>query len=303
MPATGNKSFRPLSLSIRLRADGFSFFVCDVQSAALVRGEHFTVAKTAADGEAIATPSLADRLLQALSQKEYFNPQIDQVYVLADAPFAHVPLEHFRRDEASALYGISVDMDENRPQRVGYNILPVLEVAVLYAIPSDVEETILQFYPTARFFAAEAMLLERLAAHAPQLAVNTDADRPLPLFVGVSENGINGETTLGIYHFADTQPSRDTATLNFANTFRISSSADALYFILNVWQSLGLNGNTDELLLLGHKSALIEELRASLSEYVATVRQLEANSLFPNISLAREQEVPLDLMALLLNRL
>ena len=302
MPATGNNSYRPLSLSIRLRADGFSFFVCDLQSAALLRGEHFTLQPTT-DEAGSHQPALAERLAEALARTEYCNRQIAQAYVLVDAPFTHVPLEHFRRDEAAAMHVLCIHDADERTMRVGYNILPMLEVAVLYGLPRDVEEAVLQFYPTARFFAAEAMLLECLAANAPMLATSADPAQRLPLFVHVAPAAADAAATVAVYHFADSQPPRDIASLRMANTFSCSTAADALYFVLNVWQSLGLDGSTDDLILLGHKSPMLDELRQSLSDYVLSVRHVAADELFPNLSLAREAEVPLELMALLLNRL
>ena len=98
MPATGNKSYHPLSLSIRLHADGFSFFVCDPQTSSLVRGEHF---RRSAD------VPLAQQLQQELCRPDYFNRQIDQTYVLICTPSTRGPLEEFRRDEAAALYGLT----------------------------------------------------------------------------------------------------------------------------------------------------------------------------------------------------
>ena len=99
MQETGkNKAYHTLSLSIRLRADGFSFFVCDLQSGSLMRGEHFTLAT----GETIA-----ERLVTELSRSDYFNRQINQAFVMTDAASTLVPLEEFRREEVSQLYGFS----------------------------------------------------------------------------------------------------------------------------------------------------------------------------------------------------
>ncbi|MBR1665068.1 MAG: DUF3822 family protein, partial [Bacteroidaceae bacterium] len=95
MPATGNKSYHPLSLSIRLRADGFSFFVCDLQTSSLIRGEHFRLTDSV---------SLAEQLSQELTRPDYFNRQIDQCFVLVCTASTRVPLEEFHREEAAALY-------------------------------------------------------------------------------------------------------------------------------------------------------------------------------------------------------
>ena len=153
MQATGNKSYHPLSLSIRLRADGFSFFVCDLQTSSLIRGEHFRLADSL---------SLAEQLTQELTRPDYFNRQIDQCFVLVCTPSTRVPLEEFHREEAAALYALAFNQEDAAEQRVAYNILPQLESAEIYAIPADVEEAVLQFYPTARFFASRAILMERL---------------------------------------------------------------------------------------------------------------------------------------------
>ena len=99
MPATGNKSYHPLSLSIRLRADGFSFFVCDLQTSSLIRGEHFLQSDSL---------SLADQLSRELSRPDYFNRQIDQCFVLVSTPSTRVPLEEFRREDAAALYEFTI---------------------------------------------------------------------------------------------------------------------------------------------------------------------------------------------------
>ena len=114
MPATGNNSYTPLSLSIRLRADGFSFFVCDVQSNSLIQGEHFAAT------EACPLPELLQR---ELARPEYFNRQIVQAYVLVCTPSTHVPLEAFRRDEATELFACTFPHQSIIDHRVAYTIL------------------------------------------------------------------------------------------------------------------------------------------------------------------------------------
>ena len=117
MPETGNKPYHPLSLSIRIHADGFSFFVCDPQSSSLVRGEHFRRTESV---------PLAQQLTQELCRPDYFNRQMDQAYVLLCSPSIHVPLEEFRRDEAAALYNFTMTETNQDAVRVAYTILPQL---------------------------------------------------------------------------------------------------------------------------------------------------------------------------------
>lgn len=276
MPATGNKSYHPLSLSIRLRADGFSFFVCDLQTSSLIRGEHFRLADSL---------SLAEQLTQELTRPDYFNRQIDQCFVLVCTPSTRVPLEEFHREEAAALYALAFDQGNAAEQRVAYNILPQLESAEIYAIPADVEEAVLQFYPTARFFASRAILMERLL-----LLEEDQPEQQRRLYVCSETDGYS------LYAFNGRR-------LRYANTFQIASVPDALYFILNVWKQLELDQQKDSLKLLASQDENNEELRQALSEYLLNIEALSPADIFPRVPLAREKQVPVDLMALLLNRI
>ena len=276
MPATGNKSYNPLSISIRLRADGFSFFVCDLQTSNLIRGEHFRLADNL---------SVAEQLLQELCRPDYFNRQIDQCFVLISTLSTRTPLEEFHREEAAALYEYSFAEQNMARQRVAYNILPQLECAELYAIPNDVEEAILQFYPTARFFASRAILMERLL-----LLEEDQPDDASRLYVCSEDEGYS------IYAF-------DGRRLRFANTFQVSTVADALYFVLNVWKQLELDPMRDSLKIIAPRNERDAELQAVLAEYLLHVDALTPADIFPRVPLAREKQVPVDLMALLLNRI
>lgn len=275
MPATGNKSYHPLTLSIRIFADGFSFFVCDPQSSNLVRGEHFQ----------LGDESLAARLQQELGKSDYNNRQIDQVYVLVCTPSIHVPLEEFHRDEASALYAFALaDQDMSR-LRVAYTIQPELESVEVYAVARDVEEAVLQFFPTARFFASRAMLMERLKRY------DETADSNRRLFACVSNEGLE------VVAFNE-------GHLHFANTFEAKTNADIQYFTLNVWQMLGFNAEQDHLVLIvetGDEQA--QALHTAFASYVRHIDPLPSSALFSRVPLASESEIPLDLKALLLNRL
>ena len=277
MPATGNKSLNMQSLSIRVAADGFSFFVCDSQVTSLIRGQHFRLP----EGE-----NLAEKLRHELGKSDYFHRGIDQVFVVMCTPSTRLPLEAFRRDEAAALYDFTFSATSQTPHRVSYNILPQLEVVELFAVPVDVEEAILQYYPMARFFGQRAMLLERLLHY--EETTSATASR-LYLFQESARQ-------LTLISFAE-------GHLHFANTFSFESPTDALYYVLAVWRQLEFDAQTDELMLLNSSDANQEAFRSQLMQYILRVTTLTPSDLFPRVSLAGEKEIPLDLMALLLNRI
>ena len=274
MPATGNKSYHPLSLSIRIHADGFSFFVCDPQSSSLVRGEHFRRTESI---------PLAQQLTQELCRPDYFNRQMDQAYVLLCSPSIHVPLEEFRRDEAAALYNFTMTETNQDAVRVAYTILPQLESVELYTIPRDIEDAILQFFPTARFFASRAMLMERLLHYDED--VKDDHNR---LYMVPEAHGFS------LFTFAQ-------GHLRFANTFDASTTPDILYFVLNTWQTLGFDAKGDHLVICTSTDVTSE--KKALEEYLMHIDVQTDEELFPLVPLAKEKEVPSDLKALLLNRL
>ena len=276
MPATGSNSYHPLSLSIRLRADGFSFFVCDLQTSSLIRGEHFL---------RVDNQPLAEQLSQELMRPDYFNRQIDQCFVLLCTLSTRVPIEEFRREEATELFQLTFANQQNLRQRIAYNILPQLECAELYAIPTDVEEAILQFYPTARFFASRAILMERL------LLLEDDQPQNRSCLYVCAETD-----AYSLYSFYDRR-------LRFANTFPVANTPDALYFILNVWQHLGLDQQRDTLRFLATQTENDQQLLSALAEYLSNIEVLTPADIFHRVPLAREKQVPLDLMALLLNRI
>lgn len=277
MQEIGNKSYQPLSLSIRIYADGFSFFVCNPQSSSLVHGEHFHCSDSAL---------LAQRLQQELSKPDYFNRQIEQAYVLLCAPSTHIPLEAFHRDEVGELYHLTFADSDMESLHVAYTIQPQLESVEVYAIPRDLEEIILQFYPTARFFASRAMLMERLARYCEDVCL--DAVRHL--FVVPEDKG------LSIYAFVD-------GHLHYANTFFTDSTEDSVYFILNVWRVLEMQSMTDRCMLCVAEEQDAMTLKQALSEFILHTEIVNHRTLFPRVPLAREKQVPADLKALLLNRL
>ena len=228
---------------------------------------------------------MAEQLSQELCRPDYFNRQIDQCFVLICTPSTRVPIEEFHREEAATLYELTFAGQDMSHQRVAYNILPQLESAELYAIPTDVEETILQFYPTARFFASRAILMERL------LLLEEDQPRESArLYVCAEAEGYS------LYAFEGRR-------LRFANTFQISSAPDAVYFVLNVWKALALDSQRDCLKIVAPLDERDELLRTTLADYLLHVDTLLATDIFPRVPLAREKQVPVDLMALLLNRI
>lgn len=85
--------------------------------------------------------------------------------------------------------------------------------------------------------------------------------------------------------------------LQFANTFDSDTTANALYFLLGTWQTLGLSQEDDVLTIVG-RSSCKRELTAKTSRFIRHVADPRPAELFHASELARLAAVPFDLQTL-----
>lgn len=89
----------------------------------------------------------------------------------------------------------------------------------------------------------------------------------------------------------------DNGRLQFANTFDNAAADDIAYYVLGVWQTLGLS-QTDDLLTLAGKASDMRSLKRSLERFIRHIDTLRPAEAFHGTELARLDGVPLDLCAL-----
>ena len=89
----------------------------------------------------------------------------------------------------------------------------------------------------------------------------------------------------------------DNGNLLYQNTFDNTSADDCLYFMLGIWNSLGLSQEDDHLLLAGHTPGM-SEIRASLTRFIQHVEVLRPADVFHGSELARLSGVPFDIQCL-----
>ena len=85
--------------------------------------------------------------------------------------------------------------------------------------------------------------------------------------------------------------------LQLVNTFDSDTAANALYFLLGTWQTLGLSQEEDTLMLAG-RSSCKRELAAKASRFIRHVVEPRPAELFHASELARLAAVPFDLQCL-----
>ena len=85
--------------------------------------------------------------------------------------------------------------------------------------------------------------------------------------------------------------------LLFVNTFDSDTAANALYFLLGAWQTLGLSQHDDVLTIVG-RSSCRRELAAKASRFIRHVVEPSPAELFHASELARLAAVPFDVQTL-----
>lgn len=273
MQATGNKTFSPYTLSIRITADGFSFFLNNATEPALVRHEAYSVRP----GE-----SLAEALREALAASPLAAKATDRIFVISTLPATRVPLDHFRQDEAETLYRLTFPEANLRTHSLFYNILPSLEVAELCLLDKQMEQ----------------VLKERFAHHLHRISAGSCVAETLKTYEDACPQhtrrlyAVFGQADIQVFSFLNRQ-------LQFANSYPRSTAANALYFLLQAWKSLGLDAQKDACLLIQAPA----DIPAALCAYLAHVEALRPSLLCPTLPQALTDTLPFDVQALFTNKL
>lgn len=269
MQATGNNQQQSYSLSIRLHADGFSFYSYGTAATEPIAIEHYACQ---------SDESAATALEKALAQSDIVNQRHYLItYVLTGSPSMLVPLECFRKEEANALYRLTYAQE--KAGKTYYNILPHLETAHVFTVDAETEKVLCRQFPNIRFYHSYTMLLEKM-----WILETAGKERLYAYFQGQE-----------VFMFCYRRQQ-----LEFANTFPADHTENIVYFILSIWKDLDIDRQNGECILLGSselKNAVAQQLR----RYLRIVRETTATDIFRRSPLARHPQVPFDVLALLAN--
>ena len=152
MQETGNNQSQTYNLSIRLHADGFSFYSYNPATTEPVAIEDYIYHEE---------ESVAETLKKAIGQSAIVQKRNNSVvYGLVTGLSMQVPLECFRKEEAHALYRLTYAQEKTG--KTYYNILPHLEIAQIFTVDLEVERILSQYFPSIRFYHSHTMRLETL---------------------------------------------------------------------------------------------------------------------------------------------
>lgn len=213
MPVTGNNQLQ-YNLSIRITADGFSFFVTEAFSGDLMHREDFAKRE-----DETMSRTLSKMMVRPSITRHTYN----NVRVVIDSDSTCIPIDEFSRENLQQYYKLIFDNVDIEANKVCYTVIPQIEVVEAFTVPKDICDTVLEFYPEATFTNSYAMVLTRTTQFC-----NNRAPSTRPLFAYVQNRQL--------FLFSIFQDK-----LLFANSFMVDQEQNALFYLLSVWKELGLD--------------------------------------------------------------
>lgn len=245
MPVAGSKTIS-YNLSIRVKADGFSFLVTEGHSGDNLLCEEFT-------------PGSGQELHQLLAEKLRM-PVLGQytfsrVRVITYTSATSVPGQEFVVQDLEALYSVVFPKIDESQLEVCYTHLPQLDIVQVFTLPRDVRRVVEEVYPDATYTNASAMVLGRIATLYKR--------EQLP------DNALFAYTTpRQLFLFSVAQDK-----ILFANTFPLDQPKDSLFYLLSVWKALELKPRRNNCYLAGESDS-VDFLATEARKYLQNVHLL-----------------------------
>ena len=247
MPVTGSNQIQ-YNLSIRISADGFSFFVTEASSGDLLHRE---------DYQAQGTESVGQAFRQAIARPTITHQDFSEVRVVVDSDATSVPLAVFRDDTVDSAYQQVFSRADLLHNSVETTEITPLEVVELYTIPAEVCRLTLEFFPQATFCNVYAAVMQYVANFSQQRMLTEQ-----PLFAYVYED------QLFVY-------SIHAGKLMFANKFPLENGQNALFFLLSVWKELGLDVHESFCFVGGGDETTVSRLAGEVRKYILHVELMD----------------------------
>lgn len=264
-----NQSDKMLRLTLRLTRDHMSASVGDPQSLGNIVYEPYELNNGI---------SPAANLREAFRRSELLKSGYRRALILNDAPVLLIPTEEYEAGEAETLYRYTYTAAAS--DEVVCHTLPNLNCVAAFAMNKDLLMVAEDHFQDVRV----APLCEPVWSH---LYKRNFAGPRQKLFAYFFDK------QMCVFRFGQNR-------FKFCNVFEAPREHDALYFLLYVWQQLGMDAEKDELHLVG-SIAGEGGLCAQLRKYVRRVIALSPEADFRNIAMAKSTTIPYDLKALYLD--
>lgn len=233
------------TLSIRLSADGFSFYVYNPidEETSINLFKKVDRKKSLVSNIHAAFQSID--FIGHTFKKVNVSVQSDKVMVIPSTDFSFVEAERAFHSLFSNIAGI-----------LKYDLLHNLPLAVVYDIDTAVIDAVSQYV-------SDCNIMSDVAVQIEHFSVKSRFGNNKKMYVVVSEEYIN------VLCF-------ERGRLNFFNTFRCNNNNDRVYFVMYVWKQLLYVQDKDELHLAGNcseKQELIELIKGFVLQTTVSVEE------------------------------
>ncbi len=267
---TKSKNIQQTRLTIRVSKHTLSFSVVDREAEHQVIYEPYTVKSGV---------SMAANLRQALKESELLQRGYQKVRVYLDSPILLVPIEEFHEEDLDTLYQHA--FTGHSSDAILYRVQPALNVVAVFPINKDLKMVVEDNFQDVRF----TPIIQPMWHYLHQRSF-TGIHRKLYAYFH--------DQRLDVFSFEKNR-------IKFFNSFKAEHAKDALYFILYVWQQLGMNQVFDELLASGEvpdKDWFLYNTKL----YIKKTYLLNPAAEFNRAPITEIKGMPFDLLALYLSK-
>ena len=219
--------------------------------------------------------SMAANLRAAFRDIPSLTASSNRAQVVVDAPVALIPMEEY--DEADAEQLFFHTFPNNRHEAVMTNVVPDLNCVAAFSVNKDLRVVVTDHFDDVRFLPVVIPVCRHLHQHS-----HVGHSRKLYAY--------QHDSQLTIASYA-------TNRFRFMNTYNATEVQDAAYFVLYVWQQLGMSNQKDEIYIMGD-ARNIAELKGELQKYVSNVYSISPSAEFNRAPVTRHPNITYDIICL-----
>jgi hypothetical protein len=257
-------------LIVRITRRTLAFAVTDKTADAQVAYEPYTVRSGI---------SMAANLREAFKSTALLQRGYKRVNILVDVAVMLVPIEEFQEEDMQGLYRYTFGLDDG--DTVVHQVLPDLNAVAVFPINKDIKLVVDDHFTDVRI----TPLIRSIWTYLHRKS-----------FIGMSKKlyGYFHDKKLELFAFSKNR-------FKFYNSFELDSSRDAVYFIMYVWEQLGMDKTSDELHLVGD---IVDSdgLKISLSQFIRKVYINNLAADFSSAPITAISGLPYDLITLFAKR-
>lgn len=219
--------------------------------------------------------SMAANLREAFKSAALLQRGYKRVNILVDVAVMLVPIEEFQEEDMQGLYRYTFGLDDG--DTVVHQVLPDLNAVAVFPINKDIKLVVDDHFTDVRI----TPLIRSIWTYLHRKS-----------FIGMSKKlyGYFHDKKLELFAFSKNR-------FKFYNSFELDSSRDAVYFIMYVWEQLGMDKTSDELHLVGD---IVDSdgLKISLSQFIRKVYINNLAADFSSAPITAISGLPYDLITL-----